>query len=126
MFSFFYSPIKHFLIPFVFQESWEEQSYGSQSNSNVNVSAPKNIPTGKAPPSYKKTESSEITPRRNLPLPLPVNVERNNAPYRNLQDAPSPSGRLGDRILRLRQRCISALGEVAFTNAYNFLKSHVS
>lgn len=43
-------------------------------------------------------------------------------PYYNLHDAPSPSGRLSDRIERLRQRCTQALGRGAFEDAYNFLK----
>lgn len=44
--------------------------------------------------------------------------------YSALQDPPSPSGRLGDRIDRLRQRCIEALGKFAFNEAYTFLKQH--
>lgn len=39
-------------------------------------------------------------------------------------DAPSPRGRLGDRIVRLKQRCLQALGEEAFEEAYTFLKTH--
>jgi hypothetical protein len=42
----------------------------------------------------------------------------------HLQDAPSPSGKLSDRIERLRQRCMEALGRDAFMDAYNFLKQH--
>ena len=45
-------------------------------------------------------------------------------PYRNLKDAPSPSGRLSDRIERLRQRCIEALGHGAFDDSYTYLKNH--
>lgn len=44
--------------------------------------------------------------------------------YGGLQDLPSPSGRLSDRIERLRQRCTEALGSHAFRDAYNFLKQH--
>jgi hypothetical protein len=44
--------------------------------------------------------------------------------YGGLQDMPSPSGRLSDRIERLRQRCTEALGRDAFRDAYNFLKQH--
>jgi len=36
----------------------------------------------------------------------------------------SPSGKLSDRIERLRQRCMEALGRDAFLEAYNFLKQH--
>ena len=44
------------------------------------------------------------------------------SPYYNLQDPPSPSGRLADRIERLRQRCIEALGQGAFDDVYVYLK----
>lgn len=44
--------------------------------------------------------------------------------YGGLQDMPSPSGRLSDRIERLRQRCTEALGRDAFRDAYYFLKQH--
>lgn len=44
------------------------------------------------------------------------------SPYYNLQDPPTPSGRLSDRIESLRLRCIEALGRDAFYDAYNFLK----
>ena len=41
-----------------------------------------------------------------------------------LSDAPSPhTGRLVDRIRVLRERCVAAMGEQAFTRAYNFLKA---
>jgi hypothetical protein len=46
------------------------------------------------------------------------------AAYGGLQDLPSPSGRLSDRIERLRQRCTEALGRDAFRDAYHFLKQH--
>lgn len=46
------------------------------------------------------------------------------AAYGGLQDIPSPSGRLSDRIERLRQRCTEALGRDAFRDAYHFLKQH--
>eukprot|EP01038_Epipyxis_sp_PR26KG_P004295 gene4295-6090_t len=41
-----------------------------------------------------------------------------------VDDSPSTSGRLGDRIERLRHRCMEALGKDAFDDAYNFLKQH--
>ena len=44
--------------------------------------------------------------------------------YANLQDLPSPSGRLSDRIERLRLRCTEALGKDVFRDAYAFLKQH--
>lgn len=46
------------------------------------------------------------------------------SPYSNLADPPSPNGRLGDRIHRLRQRCVEALGREAFQDAYDFLRDH--
>ena len=35
---------------------------------------------------------------------------------------PSPTGRLGDRIRVLRQRCIEGLGQAVFERAYNYLR----
>ena len=49
-------------------------------------------------PSYHTDE--EQTPRVQKPFQLAVK----QSPYYNLQDAPSPSGRLSDRIQRLKQR----------------------
>lgn len=46
--------------------------------------------------------------------------------FKSLVDAPSPRGRLGDRIVRLKQRCMQALGEEAFEEAYTYLKKHSS
>lgn len=54
-------------------------------------------------------------------------IRRMQAPqvaYGALQDPVSPSGKLSDRIERLRQRCMEALGRDAFMDAYNFLKQH--
>lgn len=90
------------------EEPWEEQSYSSQ----------RNVPAAKPPIVRKQDSSAEVTPRLNVPHPITIDQKS----YKNLQDAPSPSGRLGDRIVRLRQRCIQALGEDAFQTAYNFLK----
>jgi len=42
---------------------------------------------------------------------------------RELSDAPSPMGRLADRIKVLRQRCIEGLGEDAFERAHRYLKA---
>jgi Protein kinase domain len=38
------------------------------------------------------------------------------------QRGPSPTGRLGDRIRVLRQRCIEGLGQAVFERAYNYLR----
>lgn len=63
-------------------------------------------------------------PDRTLPrLRPPVSAVPSSA-YGALQDMPSPSGKLSDRIERLRQRCKEALGERVFWEAYNFLKQH--
>ena len=48
---------------------------------------------------------------------------KQNPFYNNLEDAPSPSGRLADRIERLRQKCIEGLGRGAFEDAYDYLKN---
>ena len=66
------------------------------------------------------TGTAEITPRKVRPQPIAVK----QSPYYNLQDPPSPSGRLGDRITRLRQRCVEALGNGAFEDVYGFLKTN--
>ena len=71
------------------------------------------------PAPLRKQES--VTPRRNRPDPIAVVKQPS---YKNLSDAPSPSGRLGDRIVRLKQRCILALGSRAFNEAYTYLKEH--
>jgi hypothetical protein len=47
-----------------------------------------------------------------------------NRNYQNLQDAPSPSGRLGDRISQLRNRLVEALGKDSFLESYQFLRQH--
>ncbi len=65
-----------------------------------------------------KDDTTEVTPRKHRVQPIAVK----QSPYYNLQDPPSPSGRLADRIVRLRQRCIEALGAGAFQDAYAFLK----
>lgn len=62
------------------------------------------------------------TPRRLIKVAAQVGVKE--SPYSNLADPPSPNGRLGDRIHRLRQRCVEALGREAFQDAYDFLRDH--
>ena len=63
-------------------------------------------------------EEKQVTPRKHMPQAAAVR----QSPYYNLQDPPSPSGRLGDRIQRLRERCREALGREAFERAYLYLK----
>lgn len=70
------------------------------------------------------TGNNMNNPDRTLPrLRPPVSAVPSSA-YGALQDMPSPSGKLSDRIERLRQRCKEALGERIFWEAYNFLKQH--
>jgi hypothetical protein len=66
-----------------------------------------------------KRPDPDVTPRHSRPQPAAPS-------YKNLVDAPSPSGRLGDRIVRLKQRCILALGKKAFDEAYNYLRQYAS
>ena len=40
-----------------------------------------------------------------------------------VQDPPSPSGRLSDRISVLRQRCVEGLGRAEFEAAHRYLKA---
>jgi hypothetical protein len=65
-----------------------------------------------------------ITPVRKSLRPAALNMHASPAPvYHNLQDPPTPSGRLSDRIERLRSKCLEALGKDVFREAYNFLKN---
>lgn len=75
---------------------------------------------------YKRSEGESETPRETprLQRPMPIAVKQSS--FKNLVDAPSPRGRLGDRIVRLRQRCMQALGAAAFEEAYAYLKSNSS
>ncbi len=72
-----------------------------------------------APPSTV-FEDVNATPRKHKPN----NAAVRESPYVGLQDPPTPTGRLGDRIERLRQRCIEALTRDAFEDAYRFLKQY--
>lgn len=65
-------------------------------------------------------EDVNATPRKHKPN----NAAVRDSPYVGLQDPPTPTGRLGDRIERLRQRCIEALTRDAFEDAYRFLKQY--
>ena len=66
----------------------------------------------------ERDDNNGMTPRVQKPVVAAVK----QSPYYGLQDAPSPVGRLSDRIERLRQRCIDALGREAFAQAHGFLK----
>jgi hypothetical protein len=76
------------------------------------------------PPQYRKQESKEqpdLTPRQLRPS----NIAIKPSPYQNLHDPPTPTGKLADRIRRLRDRCIDALGRSAFEKAHKFLVEYV-
>jgi hypothetical protein len=66
----------------------------------------------------QQDDSVMVTPRK---VREPSEAVK-ESPYYNLQDPPTPSGRLSDRIELLKQRCIEALGRDAFRDAYNYLK----
>jgi hypothetical protein len=78
------------------------------------------------PPRIERSNSTgsegdtDKTPRKGQKPSLAVKV----SPYAGLEDAPSPSGKLGERIARLRQRCVEALGRSAFEDAYLYLQEH--
>lgn len=71
-----------------------------------------------------KDSGSEPSADATLRMMRPQEAAVDNRGYADLQDAASPSGRLSDRIGRLRQRCTEALGRDAFRDAYMFLKQH--
>jgi hypothetical protein len=106
------------------QESYQEENGGKyNSNSNNKVgggysrNAPPSIHASSLDDYYNQQDAADRTIRRVVKQP-------ENAGYQGLQDAPSPSGKLSDRIERLRQRCMEALGRDAFMDAYNYLKQH--
>ena len=66
------------------------------------------------------SDLESTAPRVQVRTPKAV---KQNPFYNNLEDAPSPSGRLADRIERLRQKCIEGLGRGAFEDAYDYLKN---
>lgn len=79
------------------------------------------------PPPYRRQESKgsepvDLTPR----LQRPANIAIKPSPYQNLHDPPTPTGKLADRIRRLRERCIDALGRQQFERAHTFLIEFVS
>lgn len=76
---------------------------------------------------YKRAESDAYeTPRETPRMQRPTPIAVKQSSFKNLVDAPSPRGRLADRIARLRQRCVQALGRSAFEEAYTYLKSHAT
>lgn len=69
-----------------------------------------------------KSEVNDLTPR----VSRPANIAIKPSPYQNLHDPPTPTGKLADRIRRLRDRCVDALGRSSFDRAYDFLIKYVS
>lgn len=81
--------------------------------------------------------ASHVEPgyRRPMPIQTTSNSMGSGAPppihggvamprqYANLQDPPSPSGKLADRIFRLRHKCIENFGRETFDNAYRYIRS---
>lgn len=59
-----------------------------------------------------------------MPPPLRTNIPAPPRHYSDLQDPPSPSGKLADRIFRLRQKCIENFGRDAFDDAYRYIRCH--
>ena len=75
-----------------------------------------------SPPRRPAPIAASLSPRPARPV-SPVVSPRAGGGLAELSDAPSPSGRLADRVTRLRQRCVRALGYEQFTSAYTYLKS---
>jgi NIMA (never in mitosis gene a)-related kinase len=71
----------------------------------------------------EEDESDDEAPVRVVPPQSPPRVlESPRTPHR-LADAPSPSGRLEQRLQILKQRCVRAIGPDQFRAAYDYLKS---
>lgn len=79
----------------------------------------------------KRQDPTHITPaseghkgapiRISSPIALPRQLS-----YKDLADSPSPRSKLGDRVMRLKQKCINSLGEELFNQAYAYLKQHAA
>eukprot|EP00981_Chlorochromonas_danica_P005583 scaffold1159_cov160-Ochromonas_danica.AAC.5 len=109
-----------------YEESWDDPSrYNSKSNNSGNgVNANKKMGVADRPiapavlaggADSRGDFSGENTVRR-MKAPDPGAYDHGVSS--------SPSGRLSDRIERLRQLCIEGLGRDAFFDAYHFLKQH--
>ena len=71
----------------------------------------------------EEDESDDEAPVRVVPPQSPPRVlESPRTPHR-LADAPSPSGRLEQRLQILKERCIGQMGARQFRRAYDYLKS---
>ncbi|KAJ1449761.1 hypothetical protein M885DRAFT_534558 [Pelagophyceae sp. CCMP2097] len=73
---------------------------------------------------YSVDPTPKTSSRRNLrPAPVDARPRTPRQEPPELSDAVSPTGRLADRIQILKQRCLRALGEEPFRQAYAYLKS---
>lgn len=59
-----------------------------------------------------------------MPPPIRTHMPIPQRNYSDLADPPSPSGKLADRIFRLRQKCIENFGRDAFDDAYRYIRCH--
>jgi hypothetical protein len=85
-------------------------AYSGQSSSSASSSSAAAVDRDKTPPRRFPGPTISVPPR---------NANNN---YQNLQDPPTPSGKVNERIRNLRQKCMEALGREAFLDAYQFLK----
>lgn len=79
-------------------------------------------------PNLRKQESQSTTSTstghgHGIQLQIPAMPSRQPS-YKNLVDSPSPRSKLGERVVRLKQRCINSLGEELFHQAYEYLKQY--
>lgn len=80
------------------------------------------------PPALRKQDSQSTPqiatsePNKGVQLSIPSMPRQPS--YKNLADSPSPRSKLGDRVKRLKQRCINSLGEELFNQAYDYLKQY--
>jgi serine/threonine protein kinase len=96
---------------------------GSDSEDDIEaypIRGQHDLALGRVPSTNSEFTDADSTPRKGAKPSLAIKA----SPYVGLQDAPSPSGKLGERIERLRQRCIEALGKDAFNDAYQYLQDH--
>lgn len=101
-----------------FEESYNEDYEEPPTQRSSYSEAPQPKGSGKSSGAGDKSSTRDVTPRKFAGAPLRVDKDQ----YRDLHDPPTPTGRLGDRIERLRQKCVEALGMDAFTEAYSFLR----
>jgi hypothetical protein len=95
-------------------------------SSSSSSSAAANIDRDKTPPRRFPAPTAGPTvsiPPREYQFRDNANTKNKNSDnYQNLQDPPTPSGKVNERIRNLRQKCMEALGREAFQDCYQFLK----